>query len=63
MARRIVRLALALSFLMVLSFPANAYMDCYPGKIYKATPGYPYPLCFIDSDNQCMYCVVTVVEQ
>jgi hypothetical protein len=58
MAKRIVRLVLALVFLVSVSRPVNAYMDCYPGKIYPPVKGITYPICFIDSDNECMYCVV-----
>lgn len=57
MAKRIVRLALALAFLVSVT-PVNAYMDCYPGKLYPPVKGITYPICWIDSDNACMVCVV-----
>lgn len=63
MAKRIVRLVLALAFLLSVSIPVDAYMDCYPAKIYPPAPGVPYPVCFIDSDRTCLYCVVTVIDK
>lgn len=62
MARKLVALAVVLLSILAtpLNLHAGKYMDCYPGKLLPVR-GENYSVCWIDSDNQCMYCVVTVI--
>jgi hypothetical protein len=36
---------------------ARPIMDCYPGMLMPVR-GTSYSVCWIDSDNECMYCQV-----
>lgn len=59
MRRRIAGLLLSLGlFVSLQPTTANAFMDCYPAKVYRKADG-SVNACWIDSERSCMYCQVT----
>jgi hypothetical protein len=58
MSRRKTFIVLSFLVLLLIPTPARALMDCYPG-INTYTPTVPYPICLIDHEAECLYCIVS----
>jgi hypothetical protein len=58
--RRATSLVLSVAFILsMLPTPANAYMDCYPAKFYKA-PDSADSTCLIDHTADCLWCNIVI---